>query len=213
MVGFAAADLDKDQSYKLMSSAIVPRPIAWVSTVNPEGKRNLAPFSFFNGVAVMPPTLVFSVAYGDGNRLEKDTYNNIAATHECVVNIVTDETAEAMNRSATELPADVDEFKFSGVTPTPSVVVKPPRVLEAPIQFECTINQIIRLENDLGRSDLMICNIVYIHVDDAVYLGEYKVNPQALHAVGRLGGPNYTRTHDQFTMTRLPSQVKKPGAS
>ncbi|RMF77957.1 MAG: flavin reductase family protein [Chloroflexi bacterium] len=209
MIGFAAGDLSKDESYKLLSSAIVPRPIAWVSTLSADGGRNLAPFSFFNGMAVMPPTIVFSVGYADGNRLEKDTYNNMMATRECVVNIVTEATAEAMNKTATELPAEIDEFAFAGVTPLASVVVSPPRVQESPIQFECKLHQSVRLENELGRSDLMICSVVYIHVDDAVYAGDYKIDPQKLHVVGRLGGPHYTTTRDLFQMTRLPSQVNK----
>jgi flavin reductase (DIM6/NTAB) family NADH-FMN oxidoreductase RutF len=93
MLSFATSELTKDASYKLMTSAIVPRSIAWVTTLSEEGIRNIAPFSFFNGIAVMPPTLAFTVAYADGDRLEKDTYNNLIATRECVVNIVTDETA------------------------------------------------------------------------------------------------------------------------
>jgi flavin reductase (DIM6/NTAB) family NADH-FMN oxidoreductase RutF len=207
MPGFAASDLSKDTSYKLMTSAIVPRPIAWVSTLSEDGGRNLAPFSFFNGVAVMPPTLAFSVAYGDGERLEKDTYRNITATRECVVNIVTDETVEAMNRTSKPLAAEIDEFEFAGLTAIPSVFVSAPRVQESPIQFECTLNQIIRLENNLGRSDLIICNVVYIHVDDSVYLGDYKIDQETLHAVGRMGGIHYLRTQQLFQMTRQHDEV------
>lgn len=208
MISFATSDLTKEASYKLLTSAIVPRPIAWVSSLSEDGQGNLAPFSFFNGVAVMPPTLAFTVAYGDGERLEKDTYNNLIATRECVVNIVTDETVEAMSNTSKPLAPEIDEFEFAGLSPIPSLIVSPPRVQESPIQFECTLNQVVRLENDLGRSDLMICNIVYIHVDDSVYLGDYKIDQEALKAVGRMGGVHYLRTHQLFQIARQHDDVK-----
>jgi flavin reductase (DIM6/NTAB) family NADH-FMN oxidoreductase RutF len=190
-----------------MTGAIVPRPIAWVSTISETGRRNLAPFSFFNGVAVMPPTLMFSTADRDGRIPHKDTYANLLATRECVVNIVAESNADAMNLTSTELPSDVDEWELTGLTPVPSSRVKPPRIGESPVHFECTLNQVITLENELGCSHLMLCNILTIHVEDNLYLGDHKIDPEALKAVGRLGGPNYIYTNDLFQMTRPPSQI------
>ena len=209
MVHFATADLTKTDAYKLLTSAIVPRPIAWVSTLSAEGKRNIAPFSFFNGVSVMPPTLAFTVASGDDNRYHKDTYLNLSTTGECVVNIVTIETAEKMVITATEFPAEVDEFERAGLEWEASHNVEPPRVKQSPVQFECTLNQTVRLENDLGRSDLMICNILKIHVDDTLYLGDYKIDSIAMNAVGRMGGPNYVTAKDVFQLFRPPSEVQE----
>lgn len=203
MPSFATSELNKPESYKLMTSIIVPRPIAWVSTLSEDGIYNLAPFSFFNGVAVMPPTLAFTIGYADDERLEKDTYKNLMATRECVVNIVTDDTAQAMTETAKPLSPEVDEFEFAGLTSIPSIMVSPPRIQESPVHFECTLNQVIRLENERGRSDLMLCNVVYIHVDDSVYLGNHKIDQKALKAVGRMAGADYLRTHQGlFQMTR-----------
>lgn len=202
MPTFFTAELTKKQSYKLMTGAIVPRPIAWVSTIDAQGGYNLAPFSFFNGIAVMPPTLGFTVAYSDDDRGAKDTYQNLMANGECVVNMVTDTTANAMNTSAKGFPPEVDEFSEAGVTPLPSHHVKPPRVQESPIHFECTLDQVVRIENDLGRSDLMLCRIHVIHVDEALYQGDYRIDQAAYDVIGRMGGTDYIHTHERFDMTR-----------
>jgi len=202
MPSFATDTLSKKQSYKLMTSAIVPRPIAWVSTRGENGIYNLAPFSFFNGVAVMPPTIGFTVAFADDDRGFKDTYRNITTTRECVVNVVTEPNAHAMNISAKAFSADIDEFTQAGVTPIASEIVKAPRVQESPVQFECRLNQVVTLENALGRSDLMLCDILMIHVAESVYLGDYKIDQHALQAIGRMGGTHYTETRDLFDMTR-----------
>lgn len=203
MPTFLTDSLTKKQSYKLMTGAIVPRPIAWVSTVSESGTYNLAPFSFFNGVAVMPPTVGFTVAFDDDDRGFKDTYTNLIANGECVVNMVTEATAQAMNTSAKGFPPDVDEFVQAGVTPIASQVVKPPRVAESPIQFECTLDQVVTLAEKGARSDLMLCRIQVIHVDDAVYQGDYKIDQSVYEAVGRMGGADYIHTRDRFELTRF----------
>lgn len=202
MPSFDTSTLSKKESYKLMTGAIVPRPIAWVSTINEAGQHNLAPFSFFNGVAVMPPTLAFTVAYADDDRGYKDTYQNLMANGECVVNIVTDDTAFAMNTTAIGFAPEVDEFAEANLTPLASELVHPMRVQESPIQFECTLNQVVTLKNDLGHSDLMLCNVIMIHVNDSVYLGDHRIDQEALQAVGRMGGTNYIHTRELFDMTR-----------
>lgn len=203
MPSFDTSTLTKRQSYKLMTGSIVPRPIAWVSTISEDGNKNLAPFSFFNGIAVMPPTVGFTVAYSDDDRGFKDTYHNLMANGECVVNVVTDSTAQAMNTSAKGFPPEVDEFEQSGVTPIASELVRPFRVKESPIQFECSLYQVVTLKNELGHSDLMLCSVKMIHVDESVYDGDFRINQEALQAVGRMGGSSYVTTHDQlFDMTR-----------
>jgi flavin reductase (DIM6/NTAB) family NADH-FMN oxidoreductase RutF len=143
----------------------------------------------------------------------KDTLNNIRATKQYVVNVVTQATAEAMNRSATELPAGQNEFEFAGLTPAPSLKVKPARVAESPVNFECELRQIIDVgDGGIGSASIVIGEIVHMRVADEVMLDEYKVDQRALQLVGRLGGYAYARVTDIFEMKRLPPQipVKRP---
>lgn len=139
------AALTQQQLYKILVGSVVPRPIAWVSTLNAAGQRNLAPFSFFNVVCPQPPTLSIATQIRGTDGLEKDTAYNIRATGEFVVNIVTEATLSAMNITSTEFAPEVDEFAAARLTPAPSIMVKPPRVLESPIQFECKLNQIVMI--------------------------------------------------------------------
>jgi flavin reductase (DIM6/NTAB) family NADH-FMN oxidoreductase RutF len=201
--------LPHQQLYKLMIGAIVPRPIAWVSSLNPAGARNLAPFSFFTAVCPCPPTLVFSPMIRNTDDEEKDTLRNIRETGEFVVNVVTEATVGAANITSTEFPSDIDEFVAAHLTPVPSVVVKPPRVAESPINFECRLNQIVTISDEPGGGSLVIGTIVYVHVRDDVLQGEYRIDPDALGAVGRMAGADYARTTDRFTLQRPPSQVQR----
>lgn len=202
MPTFDTSDLTKPQAYTLLNSAIVPRPIAWVATISPEGVHNLAPFSFFNAVAVMPPTVGFSVGLDDPERGLKDTCVNLKANGECVVNIVNADVAAAMNITGTAFDPTTDEFRESGVTPLAADLVTPMRVKESPVQFECRLHQIVTLENELGHSDLMICSVLRMHVSDSVYAGDHKIDQGKLQAVGRMGGAVYTHTRDTFVMER-----------
>jgi flavin reductase (DIM6/NTAB) family NADH-FMN oxidoreductase RutF len=188
--------------YKLMTGAIVPRPIGWISTVDTQGIANLAPFSFFNAICSNPPYLLFcpSIRASDGNH--KDTLNNVVATNEFVVNIVSEHLAEAMNTSAGEYAADQDEFVIAGVTKAPSVAVKAPRVAESLIHFECALHQVITLGNTPGGGSIVIGRIVHIHVDDNVFIAPDKINIPALHPVGRLAGNGYSRVNDFFDLIR-----------
>jgi flavin reductase (DIM6/NTAB) family NADH-FMN oxidoreductase RutF len=202
MPSFIASDLSKEQSYKLMNGAIVPRPIAWVSTVSEEGVHNLAPFSWFNAVAVQPPTVAFSVGLDDIERGFKDTYVNLMANGECVINIVSASVAAAMNICGTAFDPTTDEFVEAGLTPIKSDLVRPMRVQESLVQFECKLHQSVTLGNEKGRNDLMICSVLLVHVNDSVYMGDYKIDPDKLEAVGRMAGTVYTRTRELFTMER-----------
>ena len=188
--------------YKLMTGAIVPRPIAFVSTVGASGAFNLAPFSFFTGISANPPVICFCpmIRY-DGSR--KDTLRNIEATREFVVNVVSEEIAQQMNLCSPEYPPDVDEFQVAGLTPLPSDLVRAPRVAESHVSMECRLLQIVDVSaRPLGGS-LVLGEIVRFHVDDAL-IENYKIDPGKLHPIGRMGGPTYTRTSDRFDMNRPP---------
>jgi len=194
--------------YKLMVGAIVPRPIAFVSTISSKGIRNLAPFSFFTGISANPPVICFCpmIRGSDGGR--KDTLRNIEAVKEFVVNIVSEEFAEQMNACSAEFPPDVDEFEVSGLTPVASDLVKPPRVKESHINMECRLVQIVDVSAKPLGGSLVIGEVLRFHVDDALF-DNYKIDPDKLQAIGRMGGPTYTRTTDRFDMIR-PKTGEKP---
>jgi flavin reductase (DIM6/NTAB) family NADH-FMN oxidoreductase RutF len=185
-------------SYKLMIGSIVPRPIAFVSTISREGVTNLAPFSFFNAVCAEPPVICFSVS----NRVPaKDTITNIRANGEFVVNIVTEAIAERMNVCSGDYRAGVSEFSVSGLTPQPSEVVKPPCVRESPVNMECKLIQIVDVSTRPAGASLILGEVVRFHFDRAI-ADNFRIDPAKLRAVGRMGGNEYTRTLDRFEMIR-----------
>jgi len=195
--------------YKLMVGVIVPRPIAFVSTISPDGIRNLAPFSFFTGISANPPVICFSpmIRGADGSR--KDTLRNIEAVGEFVVNVVSEEFAAQMNVCSTEFPPDVDEFEVSGLTPIPSDLVKPPRVKESHINMECLLLQIVDVSAKPLGGSIVLGEVLRFHIDDALF-ENFKIDPDKLHAIGRMGGPTYTRTTDRFDMVRPKAGEVKP---
>lgn len=193
-------DLPEKERYKLIIGTIVPRPIAWVSTVNAAGVPNLAPFSYFTAVCTEPLTLLFCPQVKPDGR-DKDTLNNIRAVPEYVINLTNEATAAAMNRSATLLPPGVSEFDYAGVTPLPSDVVRPPRVAEAPVAFECTLQQIITVNPLPGGGHAVLGTVQRIHIRDDIYVGGYVVL-DALQPIGRLAGDAYTRVTDVFHLVR-----------
>jgi flavin reductase (DIM6/NTAB) family NADH-FMN oxidoreductase RutF len=189
------------QSYRMMIGLITPRPIAWVSSVSPGGVVNVAPFSFFNGVAASPPTLMFSaVNRRDGT--PKDTVRNVEATGQFVVNVVSFDQREAMNATSEDLPYDVSELERCGLTPVASERVGPPRLAGVKAAFECERYQIVRVGEGPLAANLIIGRIVMIHVDDRVIDPAGQVDPRALDTIGRLGGDGYVRTTDLFHLPR-----------
>jgi flavin reductase (DIM6/NTAB) family NADH-FMN oxidoreductase RutF len=196
--------------YKIMIGSIVPRPIGWVSSQNEEGCVNLAPFSFFNAVCSNPPTLLFCPGIRSTDNKQKDTLKNVIETGEFVINVVTEALGEAMNLTSTEFPADVDEFSAAGLTPAPSVMVRPPRVAESPLNFECRVTHIHEVNREPGGGSIVVGQIVYLHIADEVLIGVDKVNLQALKPIGRLAGSSYCRVTNIFDMTRPPSQIPRP---
>jgi flavin reductase (DIM6/NTAB) family NADH-FMN oxidoreductase RutF len=193
--------IDYNDIYKLMIGMVVPRPIAFVSTVDAAGIHNLAPFSYFTACGSNPPVVCFSASVRSGARPYKDTLHNVEATGEFVVNIVSEEFAEQMNRTSAEVAPEVDEFTLSGLTPLASDLVKPPRVAESKAQMECRLHQIVRVSDKPGGGILVLGEVLRFHVLDSLLEG-YRIDPEKLNAIGRMGGPTYVRTHDRFDMQR-----------
>jgi len=194
--GIAANDI-----YKLMIGMIVPRPIAFVSTVDAAGVRNLAPFSYFTACGSNPPVVCFSTSVRSGPRRYKDTLENVKATGEFVVNIVSEEFAAQMNMCSAEVAPEVDEFELSGLTPIASDLVEPPRVAESKAQMECRLYQIVPVSDRPGGGILVLGQVLRFHVLESLLDG-YKIDPDNLIAIGRMGAPTYVRTRVRFNMQR-----------
>lgn len=196
---FNPSHLGEKEVYKLLAGSVVPRPIAWVSTISEGGELNLAPFSFFTVASRNPPMLCLSIGPGVGDRegTEKDTLVNIRSQREFVINVVPAPLGNQMQKSAENLPSDTNEFEAAGLTPADSHLVSPKRVKEAPIHMECKLEQIIQL----GSDHLIIGRMVHYHIEDEYYLGNYKVNLQKLKPLGRLAG-NYSESKEFFKLPR-----------
>lgn len=203
------AQIAPSDIYKLMIGVIVPRPIAFVSSVDSAGIRNLAPFSYFTACSSNPPVVCFCAAVRAAPRPYKDTLLNIEATGEFVVNIVSEEIAQQMNQCSADVPPEIDEFELSGLTAMASDLVKPPRVAESKVQMECRLHQIVRVSDRPGGGILVLGEVLRFHVLESLLndqkgdqQGGYKIDPDKLDAIGRMGGPAYTRTRDRFEMQR-----------
>jgi flavin reductase (DIM6/NTAB) family NADH-FMN oxidoreductase RutF len=185
--------------YKLLIGCVVPRPIAWVSSLGEDGIPNLAPFSFFMAVCNDPPTIAFSSGRRAGNK--KDTVRNLEYTQDFVVNLVDDALAEQMNLTSAEYPPEVDEFATTGLTAAASVKVKAPRVAEAPINMECRVVQVLPVGH--GPHTLVLGEIVQFHIRDDLYNPQTgRIDMYNLRPVGRLAGELYAHVHDIFEMKR-----------
>jgi flavin reductase (DIM6/NTAB) family NADH-FMN oxidoreductase RutF len=198
---FDPTQIAPNDTYKLMIGVIVPRPIAFVSTTDAAGIRNLAPFSYFTGCSTNPPVVCFCAAVRSGPRPHKDTLENIRATGEFVVNIVSEDFAEQMNLCSAEVPPEVDEFQLSGLTPLASDLVKPPRVAESKVQMECRLREIVVVSEKPGGGSLVLGDVLRFHIEESLLDG-YRIDSDRLNAIGRMGGPAYTRTRDRFEMQR-----------
>jgi flavin reductase (DIM6/NTAB) family NADH-FMN oxidoreductase RutF len=189
--------------YQWMAATILPRPIAWVSTLNEDGSANLAPFSFFTGVGSEPPTCLICVSRK--SRVEpgakKDTWANIERTRELVINTVPDALAAAMNLTSKEYERGVDEFDAAGLSKTPGELVAAPRITEAPVSMECRLDQIVEIGRAGEGTAVIICEILLWHLRDDVVEGG-RVDYAKLDLVGRLGGASYARTRDRFDLVR-----------
>lgn len=188
-------------AYAWMISTILPRPIAWVSTISLEGKANLAPFSFFQGVTSNPPTLMF-VPVNDRSGAKKDTVRNIEQVEEFVVHLVSFQLAEAMNATSATLPYGESEFDAFKITAVPSERVRPPRVADAPVAFECALERIVTIGDGPLAANVVFGRILLAHVRDDVLGGDGKPDPARLDLIGRMGGEGYARTTDRFALKR-----------
>ncbi len=195
------AELTPKEVYKLTIGTILPRPIAWVSTVDAKGTPNLAPFSYFTGVCSEPLTLLFCPQISRETGRKKDTWLNIEAVPEFVINLTNEETAAAMNLTAAILPPGQSEFELAGLTPIPSETIRVPRVAEAPVAFECTLQQIVVVNDAPDGGAAILGEVQRIHIRDDIYVDGY-VQLDQFKPIGRLAGPNYTRVTDIFSMTR-----------
>ena len=196
--------LDTRTVYKLLSASIAPRPIAFASTVYAKGNVNLSPFSFFNVFSSNPPILIFSPARRVRDNTTKHTLQNAAETKEVVINIVNHSIVEQMSESSKEYAKGVNEFIESGLTEVPSLKVKPPRVLESPVSFECVVDNIISLGEHGGAGQLVIAKVVHIHVKSEILDANNEIDSERLDLVARLGGDWYTRvtTESMFKLEK-----------
>jgi flavin reductase (DIM6/NTAB) family NADH-FMN oxidoreductase RutF len=197
------AQLSHSEFYRILISAVAPRPIAWVSTLSQTGRPNLAPFSFFNVVSAMPPVLGFSPSLRrlkNGHEV-KGTLANIRHTGEFVVNVVTHEMAEAMNLTSGEYDGAVDEFEVAKLATRPSALVRPPQVACSPVSFECKLYQIIDFGHEPPAGSFVMGEIVSVHLEENV-LKDARLDPNALDLIGRMGGMQYAPTRERFEMPR-----------
>jgi flavin reductase (DIM6/NTAB) family NADH-FMN oxidoreductase RutF len=192
--------LQPRDAYGWMISTILPRPIAWVSTVSLEGKTNLAPFSFFQGVTSNPPTLMFCPV-NDRSGKKKDTVRNIEQVPEFVVNLVPAALAEPMNACSALLPYGESEFEKFGIGSVASERIRPPRVADAPVAFECTLDRFVHIGEGPLAANVVFGRILLAHIRDDV-LTDGKPDPAKLDLIGRMGGETYARTRERFDLKR-----------
>jgi len=193
-------NLEPSMIYKLMISSIVPRPIAWVSTISKDGILNIAPFSYYAGVSSVPPLIMISIGKKE-TKEKKDTWQNIEETGEFVINTVTKELVDKMNITSLPFEREIDEFEKAGLTPIPSDVVKAPRIKESPINIECKKFEII----EIGKMGMILGEIIKFHIKDELINEKGYIDTTKLEIVGRLGGANYCLITKENTF-----QLKKP---
>lgn len=187
--------------YLMLVGLVTPRPIAWVSTISPSGIANLAPFSFYNLFGANPPVVVFSpLLRRDGSK--KDSLRNVEATGEFVVNGAVDSLCEQINVTSKELPYEESEFDFAKLAHTPSTRIKPPRVAAAPFALECRVREILPIGNGPLSANLVVGEVIWVHVDDELLAANGLPDPDRVAAVGRMGGEDWCRTRERFALQR-----------
>jgi flavin reductase (DIM6/NTAB) family NADH-FMN oxidoreductase RutF len=204
MVSIDPKDISVQKLHQYLLGAIGPRPIAFASTVDGVGRPNLAPFSFFNVFSANPPILIFSPARSGRTNTTKDTYNNVKVVPEVVINVVNYDIVHQMNLASSPYAPGVNEFEKAGFTALNSDNVKPFRVAESPVQFECKVNEVIELGKEGGAGNLIICEVVKIHIHDEVLDSNGMIDQQKIDLVARMGGDWYSRanTDSMFEITK-----------
>lgn len=204
MITHDPKDLPVPKLHQLLLGAIGPRPIAFASTVDAQGNRNLSPFSFFNVFSAAPPILIFSPARSGRNNTTKDTYNNVKQVPEVVINVVSHDILHQMSLSSSPYAPGVDEFVKAGFTPIPSETIRPMRVMESPVQFECKVNQVIELGDQGGAGNLVICEVTKIHIHEEVLDENGLIDQHKINLVARMGGNWYCHANEasMFEVTK-----------
>jgi flavin reductase (DIM6/NTAB) family NADH-FMN oxidoreductase RutF len=192
----------KDMHQYLLAS-VAPRPIAFVSTIDGEGNANLAPYSFYNAFSSNPPIVVFSSNRRSDNNTTKDTLHNIEQNMEAVVNVVSHNIVRQMTLASIDYDHNISEFDKAGFTEVPSELVKPPRVLESPVQMECKVSQIIALGDGPGAGHLIICHVVKMHIDERVLDDQNRIDVHKIDLMGRMGRAFYVRASGEAVMPIL----------
>jgi len=192
MLHYEPKDLSVPEVHRLLLGGVAPRPIALASTVSTDGINNLSPFSFFNAFGANPPIVAFSPSRRGTNATLKDTYNNLIATKECVINVVTHSMVEQVSLASAEFPPEVDEFIKSGLTPIDSDIVKPKRVKESPFQMECKLLEMKSYGEGGASANLAICEVLKFHVDEIIFT-EGIIDPVKIDLVARMSANYYTR--------------------
>ncbi len=196
--------------HNYLLSSIGPRPICFASTIDAKGNKNLSPFSYFNVFSTQPPIAIFSPAKSGRTLTQKDTYHNAKETREVVINVVTHDIVQQMSLSSTAYAKGVDEFAKSGLTPIASELVKPFRVKESPIQLECKVRDVIELGDQGGSGNLIICEILLMHIDESVLDENQTIDQTKIDLVGRMGGDYYVRANGDALFT-VPKPIRNLG--
>ena len=211
MLSILPQEVSTGKLHGYLLSAVSPRPIAFASTVDDLGNVNLSPFSFFNVFSANPPILVFSPARRVRDNTTKHTLENILITKEVVINIVNYDMVQQMSLSSTEYPAGVNEFLKSGLTEVASDIVKPPRVKEAPVHFECKVNDVIALGNEGGAGNLIIAEVVKLHIKETILDADGKIDANRIDTVARMGGNWYNRSREGMFEVIKPIKTRGIG--
>ena len=207
MLSIDPKDLATSKLHQYLLGAVGPRPIAFASTMDAEGRPNLSPFSFFNVFGSNPPTLIFSPARRGRDNTVKHTYNNAKATMEVVINVVNYDMVQQVSLSSTEYAEGINEFEKAGFTMLESEVVKPFRVAESPVQFECKINEIVELGQEGGAGNLVICEVLKIHIQEEILDENGYIDQHKIDLVARMGGNWYSRASPGMFEVPKPLQT------
>lgn len=210
MVTFDPKDLSVPKLHQYLLGAVGPRPIAFASTIDAEGNSNLAPFSFFNVFSANPPIMIFSPARSGRTNTTKDTYNNVKVIPEVVINIVNYAMVHQMSLASSPYPAGISEFEKAGFTPVNSETIRPKRVAEAPVQFECRVNEVIELGHEGGAGNLVICEVLKIHIHEEVLDENGMIDQHKIDLVSRMGGNWYCRA-DKNSMFEITKPITTCG--
>jgi len=207
MLHYEPKDLKVPEVHKLLLGGVAPRPIAFVSTISADGVNNLSPFSFFNAFGANPPIVAFSPSRRGRDASLKDTYNNLLATKECVIQSVTHSMIEQVSLASTEFPPEYDEFIKSGLTPIDSDLVKPKRVNESPFQMECKVLEIKSFGNGGASANMAICEVLKFHVAEDLFINGI-IDPVKIDLVARMSGDFYSRAGSDLFVLKMPGNKK-----